>query len=58
MSPSEYLEYLRIKGGRTHREVLLDALGIEYQSRKLGRPQNVSEVLDELFEIGEKTRDK
>ena len=49
----EVLDEVTIKkGNKTHREVYLDSLGINFENRHLGRPKN----LDDLFLNFDKTK--
>jgi len=38
LDKEEYVEAIELKGDKTWREILLEALGLEYTPRQLGRP--------------------
>ncbi|MBN2334913.1 hypothetical protein JXL21_05095 [Candidatus Bathyarchaeota archaeon] len=42
LTEKEYRDYLSKKGDKTHRDILLDAVGVDSKPRRVGRPPRTS----------------
>lgn len=48
VSESEYSDIITLKADKTHRELYLDGLGIDYKIRRIGRPSLTATSIEEF----------